>query len=85
MYKQSYVIGCLITLTKICVLDVDGKGISITKETIRDVVGLPTGSVYVESSDETDFRHPLVVEWKQQFGKQARYKHIPVEQQIYTQ
>ena len=68
-----------------CVLDVDGKQISITKETVRDVLGLPMGIVSVESRDETDFRHPLVVEWKRQFGKQERYKHIPVEKQIYTQ
>lgn len=68
-----------------CVLDVDGKQISITKETVRDVLGLPMGCVAVESRDETDFRHPLVVEWKRQFGKQERYKHIPVEKQICTQ
>lgn len=68
-----------------CVLYVDGKGISITRETVRDVLGIPMGNVYVESRDEADFRHPLVVEWKQQFGKQTRYKHIPVEELIYTQ
>ncbi|PWA93300.1 hypothetical protein CTI12_AA071390 [Artemisia annua] len=68
-----------------CVLNVDGKSISITRETVRDVLAIPMGNVHVEARDEADFRHHLVVEWKQQFGKQERYKHIPVERKIYTQ
>ncbi|PWA51308.1 hypothetical protein CTI12_AA463700 [Artemisia annua] len=75
-----------------CVLNVDGKEISITRETVRDVLGLPMGNVPVEAVDEADFRHPLVVEWKKQFEstsslivRQGRYKHIPVEKLIYTQ
>ncbi|PWA54300.1 hypothetical protein CTI12_AA426940 [Artemisia annua] len=68
-----------------CVLNVDGKEISITRETIRDVLGIPMGNVPVEAVDKADFRHPLVVEWKKQFESTTRYKHIPVEKQIYTQ
>ncbi|PWA95284.1 ulp1 protease family, C-terminal catalytic domain-containing protein [Artemisia annua] len=68
-----------------CVLTVDGKEISITRETVRDVLGIPMGNVPVESVDEADFRHPLIVEWKQQIDSTTRYKHIPVEKQIYTQ
>ncbi|PWA90628.1 Peptidase C48, SUMO/Sentrin/Ubl1 [Artemisia annua] len=68
-----------------CVLAIDGKEISITRETVRDVLGIPMGNVPVEAVDEADFRHPLVVEWKQQFDGTTRYKHIPVEKQIYTQ
>ncbi|PWA95077.1 hypothetical protein CTI12_AA010880 [Artemisia annua] len=68
-----------------CVLNVDGKEISITRETVRDVLGIPMGDVPVEAVDEADFRHPLVVEWKKQFESTTRYKHIPVEKQIYTQ
>ncbi|PWA77711.1 hypothetical protein CTI12_AA224150 [Artemisia annua] len=68
-----------------CVLNVDGKEISITRETVRDVLGIPMGDVPVEAVNEADFRHPLVVEWKKQFESTTRYKHIPVEKQIYTQ
>ena len=68
-----------------CVLNVDGKDISITRETVRDVLGLPMGNVPVKAVDEADCRHPLVVEWKRQFESMTRYKHIPVEKQIYTQ
>ncbi|PWA96205.1 hypothetical protein CTI12_AA040660 [Artemisia annua] len=68
-----------------CVLNVDGKAISITRETVRDVLGIPMGSVPVKAVDEADCRHPLVVEWKKQFERTTRYKHIPVEKQIYTQ
>ncbi|PWA66902.1 Peptidase C48, SUMO/Sentrin/Ubl1 [Artemisia annua] len=68
-----------------CVLNVDGKAISITRETVRDVLGIPMGSVPVKAVDEADCRHPLVVEWKRQFERTRRYKHIPVEKQIYTQ
>ncbi|PWA68285.1 ulp1 protease family, C-terminal catalytic domain-containing protein [Artemisia annua] len=68
-----------------CVLNVDGKDISITRETVRDVLGIPMGNVPVKAVDEADCRHPLVIEWKRQFGSTIRYKHIPVEKQIYTQ
>ncbi|PWA53169.1 hypothetical protein CTI12_AA445290 [Artemisia annua] len=68
-----------------CVLNVDGKAITITRETVRDVLGIPMGNVPVEAVDEADFRHPLVVEWKQQFESTTRYTHIPVEKKIYTQ
>ncbi|PWA95445.1 hypothetical protein CTI12_AA050540 [Artemisia annua] len=68
-----------------CVLNVDGKDISITRETVRDVLGIPMGNVPVEAVDEADFRHPLVIEWKKQFPSMTRYKHIPVEKLIYTQ
>ncbi|PWA67953.1 Peptidase C48, SUMO/Sentrin/Ubl1 [Artemisia annua] len=68
-----------------CVLNVDGKAISVTRETVRDVLGIPMGSVPVKAVDEADCRHPLVVEWKKQFERTTRYKHIPIEKQIYTQ
>ncbi|PWA79108.1 ulp1 protease family, C-terminal catalytic domain-containing protein [Artemisia annua] len=68
-----------------CVLNVDGKEISITRETVRDVLGLPMGNVPVNAVDEADCRHPLVIEWKRQFESMRRYKHIPVENIIYTQ
>ncbi|GJY21969.1 peptidase C48, SUMO/sentrin/Ubl1 [Tanacetum coccineum] len=68
-----------------CVLNVNGKAIGITRETVKDVLGLPMGSVYVEARDEADFRHPLVVEWKRQFGKKHRYYHGPVEQEMIRQ
>ncbi|PWA99587.1 phospholipase-like protein [Artemisia annua] len=68
-----------------CVLNVNGKAISITRETVKDVLGLPMGSVCVEARDEADFRHPLVIEWKRQFGKKHRYYHGPVEQEMYRQ
>ncbi|PWA73469.1 Peptidase C48, SUMO/Sentrin/Ubl1 [Artemisia annua] len=68
-----------------CVLNVDGKAISITRETVRDVLGIPMGNVPVKAVDEADCRHPLVIEWKRQFDGLTRYKHIPVEKQIYTQ
>ncbi|PWA57675.1 ulp1 protease family, C-terminal catalytic domain-containing protein [Artemisia annua] len=44
-----------------CVLNVDGKEISITRETVRDVLGIPMGDVPVEAVDEADFRHPLLL------------------------
>ncbi|GKD65289.1 peptidase C48, SUMO/sentrin/Ubl1, partial [Tanacetum coccineum] len=68
-----------------CVLNVNGKAIPITRETIKDVLRVPMGSVYVQARDEADFRHRLVVEWKSQFGKMERYYHGPLEQLIYTQ
>ncbi|GKA57827.1 peptidase C48, SUMO/sentrin/Ubl1, partial [Tanacetum coccineum] len=68
-----------------CVLNVDGKTIPITRETIKDLLGVPMGSVYVQARDEADFRHRLVIEWKSQFGKKERYYHGPLEQLIYTQ
>ncbi|GJR12857.1 ribonuclease H-like domain, reverse transcriptase, RNA-dependent DNA polymerase [Tanacetum coccineum] len=68
-----------------CILNVNGKAISITRETVKDVLGLPMGSVYVEARDEADFRHPLVVEWKRQFGKKHRYYHGPVEHEMIRQ
>ncbi|GKC68901.1 hypothetical protein Tco_1114784 [Tanacetum coccineum] len=37
-----------------CVLNVNGKAIGITRETVKDVLGLPMGSVYVEARDEAD-------------------------------
>ncbi|GJX96967.1 RNA-directed DNA polymerase, eukaryota, reverse transcriptase zinc-binding domain protein [Tanacetum coccineum] len=52
-----------------CVLNVNGKAIPVTKETIKDVLGVPMGSVYVQARDEADCRHRLVIEWKSQFGK----------------
>ncbi|GJX96968.1 peptidase C48, SUMO/sentrin/Ubl1 [Tanacetum coccineum] len=66
-----------------CVLN--GKAIPVTKETIKDVLGVPMGSVYVQARDEADCRHRLVIEWKSQFGKKDRYYHGPLEQLMYTQ
>ena len=68
-----------------CVLNVDDKAITITRETVRDVLGIPMGDVPVEAVDEADCRHHLVVEWKKQFQRMSRYKHIPVEKLIYSQ
>ena len=43
------------------------------------------GNVPVKAVDGADCRNRLVVERKRQFESTTRYKHIPVEKQIYTQ
>nr|GEV92799.1 hypothetical protein [Tanacetum cinerariifolium] len=47
-----------------CVLNVNGKAIPITRETIKDVLRVRMGSVYVQACNEADFKHRLVIEWK---------------------
>ncbi|PWA36938.1 hypothetical protein CTI12_AA595100 [Artemisia annua] len=51
-----------------CILNVDGKEISITRETVRDVLGIPMGNVvYAESlrqrSGNGEVQMPLVNNW----------------------
>ncbi|PWA74635.1 RecF/RecN/SMC [Artemisia annua] len=44
-----------------CSLDVNGKRIEITREVVRDVLGVPMGEVHVDARDGADFRNPLVL------------------------
>ncbi|PWA49956.1 ulp1 protease family, C-terminal catalytic domain-containing protein [Artemisia annua] len=50
-----------------------GAAISITRETVEDVLGIPMGNVPVKAVDEADCRHPLVIEWKRQFEGLTSY------------
>nr|GEY65390.1 peptidase C48, SUMO/sentrin/Ubl1 [Tanacetum cinerariifolium] len=43
-----------------CVLNVNDKAIPITREIIKDVLGVPMGSVYMQAYDEADFRHRVI-------------------------
>lgn len=59
-----------------CSLDVNGKRIEITREVVRDVLGVPMGEVHVDARDGTDFRNPLVRRWKAQFDMSLKRHHL---------
>ena len=59
-----------------CSLDVNGKKIEITREVVRDVLGVPMGEVHVDARGGADFRNPLVRRWKAQFGMGVKRHHL---------
>ncbi|GJV17991.1 ulp1 protease family, C-terminal catalytic domain-containing protein [Tanacetum coccineum] len=50
-----------------CRLNVNGKEIEITRELVRDVLGVPLEDVHLDARDETQYRNPLTRAWKAHF------------------
>nr|GEV63332.1 peptidase C48, SUMO/sentrin/Ubl1 [Tanacetum cinerariifolium] len=55
-------------------LNVNGKAIPIMRETIKDVLGVPMGSVYMQARDEAEFRHRSLTFILRHFKKDVRYQ-----------
>ncbi|GKC93728.1 hypothetical protein Tco_1159170, partial [Tanacetum coccineum] len=59
-----------------CCLNINGKEIEITRELVRDVLGVPLGDVHLDAHDEADYRNPLTRAWKAQFPSSVK-RHFP--------
>ncbi|PWA45563.1 Peptidase C48, SUMO/Sentrin/Ubl1 [Artemisia annua] len=55
-----------------CCLIVNGRRIEITRDLVRNVLGVPFGDVHVDARDEADFRNALTRAWKAQFGSNVK-------------
>ena len=54
-----------------CILDLNGRRISITPELVNNMLGVPRGDVHIQARDNADYRNPLTKQWKGQFGKKV--------------
>ena len=57
---------------KTCTLNLPGRVIKITRELVRQLLGVPMGEVHVDARDEADHRNVLIKKWKAQFGKATK-------------
>ena len=55
-----------------CILDLNGRRISITPELVNNMLGVPRGDVHIQARDNADYRNPLTKQWKGQFGKDVK-------------
>ncbi|PWA72323.1 ulp1 protease family, C-terminal catalytic domain-containing protein [Artemisia annua] len=55
-----------------CVLDVKGKRINITPDVVNNMLGVPKGDVHIKTRDNSDYRNPLIRQWKEQFGEDVK-------------
>ena len=55
-----------------CILDVNGRRVSITPELVKSMLGVPMGDIHIETRDNADYRNPLTKRWKGQFGKDVK-------------
>ncbi|PWA88824.1 ulp1 protease family, C-terminal catalytic domain-containing protein [Artemisia annua] len=55
-----------------CSLDVNGKRINITPYVVNNMLGVPKGDVHIKTRDNSDYRNPLIRQWKEQFGEDVK-------------
>ena len=59
-----------------CSLNLPGRVIPITRELVRQLLGVPMGEVHLDARDETDHRNKLTRQWKAQFGKERKRHYL---------
>ncbi|GJX04119.1 hypothetical protein Tco_0190035 [Tanacetum coccineum] len=59
-----------------CCLNINGKEIEITRELVRDVLGVPLGDIHLDAHDEANYRNPLTRAFKAQFPSSVK-RHFP--------
>ena len=55
-----------------CSLNLPVRVIKITRELVRELLGVPMGEVHLDARDEADHRNELTRKWKAQFGKETK-------------
>ncbi|PWA65859.1 hypothetical protein CTI12_AA302760 [Artemisia annua] len=56
-----------------CSLNLPGRVIKITRELVRELLGVPMGEVHLDARDEANHRNELTRRWKAQFGTIKRH------------